>query len=260
MISLNLLSTYLDELLNFDPKLDPEKIDPFMTNGLLVKGREKIEKIGFAVSASAELFKQAKQKSCQAIIVHHSFNLPKTNNYDHIFQNRIAFLLKNDISLFGYHFLLDAHPKIGNNVSILKTIGCIPDKPYFHQGDPWGYSGFYKNPLLFGQIKKLLSPLISPRSVFYGFGPEKIRKVVAVSGKGAPSVSAMTDLINQNIDLYITGEVHEWNRELFRESRINFIAAGHYHSECFGIKALMETLKVDLPQITPVWLDLVNEV
>ena len=246
--------------MNFDSKLDVEKIDPYMTNGLMVKGREKIDKISFAVSASVEIFKLAKQKNCQAIIVHHSFNLPKNNNYDEIFQKRYAFLVKNEISLIGYHFLLDAHPQLGNNVSILKAIGANPDKPYLHRGNPWGYSGIFNKPIDFEEVKKIIKTNFSPRSIFYNFGPQKIRKVVSVSGNGAPIASDMTNLIKHNIDLFIAGESHEWNRELFREAGINFIAGGHYHTEMFGIKALMEKIKQDLLQVTPVWLDLENEV
>ena len=244
----------------FDPKLDVEKIDPYMTNGLMVKRSDQIENIGFAVSASVELFKLAKQKNCQALIVHHSFNLPKTNNYDYIFQERMSYLIKNDISLFGYHFLLDAHPEVGNNVSILKTIGAQPDKHFLHHGDPWGYTGKFPQSISLAEIKKSLKPHLSTRSVFYDFGKSEINKVVAISGKGAPISREMTDLVKNNVDLYITGEVHEWNRELFREAGINLIAGGHYHTECFGIKALMEKVKKDLTQITPVWLDLKNEV
>ena len=260
MILIEELIFYLDKLMNFDPRLDPVRIDPFMTNGLLIKGNGKIERIGFAVSASEKLFAIAKENNCQAVVVHHSFNLPKNNNFDSIFQNRIAFLIKNNISLFGYHFLLDAHPIIGNNVEILKTIAAVPDKPYFHHGEPWGYSGLMTKSVSLSQITEKLSDFISPRSVYYGFGPKEIKKVVAVSGKGAPLASDMTQLIKDKIDLYITGEAHEWNRELFREAGINFIAGGHYHTEMFGIKALLEKLKKDLPQVTPVWLELENEI
>ena len=259
-MKLNDFKNYLDELLFFSSQLDPHKIDPYMTNGLLVKGNEEVESIGFAVSASVEVFKLAKQNNCQAIIVHHSFNLPRNNNYDEIFQNRIGFLIKNNLSLFCYHFLLDAHPEIGNNVSILKTIGAKPEKPFIHHGDPWGYSGIFPNPAPLSEIKNRIKNMLSPRSVYYDFGPKQIKRVAAVSGKGAPLATSMTYLINDKVDLYITGEVHEWNRELFREAGINFIAGGHYHTEMFGIKALMEKIKKDFPQITPVWLDLPNEI
>ena len=260
MILFEELQEYLDNLMNFDPKLDPQIIDPYMTNGLLVKGTEKIEKIGFAVSASIEVFKQAKQNNCRVLIVHHTFPLPANNNFDEIFHKRYSYLVKNEISLFGYHFLLDAHPQIGNNVSILKTVGANPTTPYLHRGDPWGFKGKFVSPVKFSEIKNILTPHLSPRSIFYEFGTESIKNVVAVSGMGAPNSVDMNNLIKEKIGLFITGEVHEWNRELFREAGINFIAGGHYHTEMFGIKALMEKIKKDLPQISPVWLDLTNEV
>ena len=260
MILFEELLEYLDKLMNFDPKIDITKVDPYMTNGLLVKGSEKIDKIGFAVSASKKIFELARDNGCQAIIVHHSFNLPKTNNYDPIFQNRIALLIKNEISLYGFHFLLDAHPLIGNNAEILKTIGAIPNAPYLHRGNPWGYSGKLPKPVPFSEITEKLAKHLSPRSVYYGFGPKNITKIVAVSGMGSPDVESMKKLIHDKTDLFITGEVHEWNRELFREAGINFIAGGHYHTEMFGIKALMEKVKKDLPHVATLWLDLVNEV
>ena len=47
MISLADLSLYLNKLMFFDPKLDVEKVDPYMTNGLMIKGSDQIENIGF---------------------------------------------------------------------------------------------------------------------------------------------------------------------------------------------------------------------
>lgn len=61
MIQLSELQDYLDKLLYFDKSLDLSKIDPIMANGLQVKGREEIAKIGFGVSASLELFKIAQE-------------------------------------------------------------------------------------------------------------------------------------------------------------------------------------------------------
>src|SRR3989338_10612307 len=107
MIKLTELQQYLDNFLNFDRKLDITRIDHHMTNGLMVKGRSEVKKIGFGVSASMSLFEKSLNAKCDVVIVHHSFNLPSHNRYDELFQNRIGFLVKNEISLFGFHFLLD---------------------------------------------------------------------------------------------------------------------------------------------------------
>lgn len=260
MIKLHQLQTFLNSYLFFDKSIDIEKIEVHMADGLMVRGKEEVEKIGFGVSASLALFEKAKETKCDAVIVHHAFNLPPTNRYDYIFQTRISFLIKNDISLFGYHFLLDAHPEVGNNVEILKTIGAKPAKPFFHHGNPWGWIGEFESGEELSSIENKLKPFLSNRSIIYPFGNKEIKKVVAISGKGAPLASAMQGLIEEKINLYITGEVHEWNRELFREAKINFIAGGHYATEVFGVKALMEKVLDKFSEINTEWLDIYNEV
>jgi dinuclear metal center YbgI/SA1388 family protein len=259
MINLLKLQTYLNAVFRYPDKPIIE-IDPYMTNGLMVKGKEEIKRIGFGVSASLALFKKAKEADCDVIIVHHAFNLPPTPNYDFIFQNRIGYLIINDISLFGFHFLLDWHPEIGNNVQLLMKMGAVPEEPYMHKGNPWGWIGKMDGNATFTRCVSTLKKYISPKSVIYNFGPENIRRIVAISGNGAPNAFDMKNLIDKKIDLYVTGEAHEWNQELFREAKINFIAGGHYHTEVFGITALKEKIKSEFSSVETVWLDLPNDV
>lgn len=259
MITLKSLQQFLNSYLYFDPGLDVAAIDPHMTNGLMVRGREEVEKIGFGVSASLALFEKAHQAKCDALIVHHSFNLPSHNHYDSLFQDRIAYLIKNDISLFGYHFLLDAHPEVGNNTQILKVIGAKAIKSFEEDGVAWGWIGEFADSISLKNIAKKLAPYFSPRTVTYDFGPKTIKRVVALSGMGAPSSKDMEYLKDLKIDLFITGEVHEWNRELFHEAGIHFIAGGHYATEVFGVKALMEKVKNHFPDVEVEWIEVYND-
>jgi dinuclear metal center YbgI/SA1388 family protein len=259
LVSLIHVNNFLSNVLKYTGG-SVEKIDPYMTNGLMVKGKDEIAKIGFGVSASLELFKKAKREGCDAIITHHSFNIPTINGYDAIFHKRIEFLIKNEISLFGFHFLLDWHPVLGNNAQILQKLNTKPKNPYLLHGYPWGWVAELDTPKTPGEILEILKPFLSKtRTIMYDYGSKKIKKIVVVSGKGAPHAGDMKLLIDSGIDLYITGEVHEWNRELFREAGINFLAGGHYHTEVFGLKALMEEVKKNL-DIEVVWLSLTNDV
>lgn len=260
MITLTQLQVYLDGYLNFDNNLDIPKIDPFMTNGLMVRGKEEVRRIGFGVSASRALFEKAISTQCDTLIVHHSFNLPPFNRHDEIFQNRFGFLIKNELSLFGYHFLLDAHPEAGNNVEILKKIGAKPTAQFFHHGNPWGWIGEFKENSDLSTIEQKLKTYLSPRLLIYRSGTQSIKRIVAISGKGAPIASDIQYLLDEKIDLYITGEAHEWNRELFREAKINFIAGGHYATEKFGLNALKEKVKDHFPDVVVEWLEVANEV
>ena len=71
-------------------------------------------------------------------------------------------------------------------------------------------------------------------------GPEKVKKVAVVSG-GAHDM--LGQAIEAGADLFVTGSRDEYVLEQCREACINFIAMGHYNSEVYGIKALMEYIK-----------------
>lgn len=258
MIDLDKLNSTLTDIMLYDKNLNLTQIDTHMPNGLQVKGSDKIEKVGFGVSASLELFRLAVEKGCQALVVHHAINLPPSHCYDALFQNRMSFLTDNKISLFGYHFLLDSHPRIGHNTEIIKAIGGTPTKPYFSQGTPWGFEGKIDGTTL-KELVKTIQFRLSPKTMVYEFGPKIIKKVVAVSGSGAPYSGEMQYMIDNEIDLYITGENSEWIREIFRESKINFIAGGHYHTEKFGLLALEKTLK-DKLKVETEFIELENEI
>jgi putative NIF3 family GTP cyclohydrolase 1 type 2 len=83
--------------------------------------------------------------------------------------------------------------------------------------------------------------------------------MVVVSGGGAPGPSEMEWLIQHQVDLFITGEPHEWNRELFREAGISFVAAGHYFTERIGVQALGDELRGRF-DVEVKFLDLPNRV
>lgn len=258
MITLSSLNNFLSKLLKYDEKFNLTLVDPYMANGLVLKGEEKISKIGFGVSGSIELFKKAKESGCQALIVHHAFNYPPFVTYDQLFQNRYSFLVENNLSLFGYHFLLDSHPDIGHNVSIIKEIGGKVEKPFLHKGNPWGWFGKVNNAPL-TEIVGRLKPKLSPSMILYDFGPKNINRVVAISGRGTPLPPDIQYLLDNKIDLFITGEDSEWIREIFREVKINYLAGGHYHTERFGILALEKLIKEKLDVKTE-FIELVNNV
>lgn len=258
MITLSSLNSFLSKLLIYEKRFNLSLVDPYMANGLVYHGKEKINKIALAVSASLTVFEMAKKADAQALIVHHAFNFPLNVRYDQLFQNRYSFLVKNNLSLFGYHFLLDSHPTIGHNVSIIKEIGGEVEKPFLHKGNPWGWFGSLNNIPLIEIINKL-KPKLSPKMTLYNYGPKKINRVVASSGRGTPVPSDIQYLLDNKVDLFITGEDSEWIREIFREVKINYLAGGHYHTERFGILALEKLIKEKLDVKTE-FIELVNEV
>ena len=230
------------------------RIDLHMANGLQVRGREQVRTIVTGVSASLRFFQEAIAQGSDALIVHHSLNMPAGILFDRIFMQRLRYLWEHDLSLIGYHYLLDSHPEIGNNAQIIKTLGGHLLESYPAEG--WGWVGSIDGGADRDELLSRCTQLFSQQGVQYPFGPQRVQTMIAISGAGAPRPGEMEWLMQRGVDLLITGEAREWNRELFREAGISFVAAGHYHTERIGIQALSDVLRdrlgvevkfVDLP-------------
>ena len=228
--------------------------DPHMPNGLQVRGREEVKVLATGVSASQRLFEEAVARDADALLVHHGLNMPLGQLLDTIFTQRLRFLFQHDLSLIAYHYLLDSHPDVGHNALIIKGLGARPTEPYGEGG--WGWYGELERPLALDHLIQECQRLFGQVRASYPFGPAQVHRLVALSGKGAPGHAEMEGLIRDRVDLYLTGEPHEWNRELFREAGISFVAGGHYNTEKLGVLALgdmigerfdMEVEFIDLP-------------
>lgn len=236
----------LDDLMAFlgDYMGDTEaaaKIDKYMANGLQVRGRDEVRTIVTGVSASIRFFEEAVALGADALLVHHSINMPASILFDRIFSQRLRYLWDKNLSLIGYHYLLDSHPEIGNNAQIIKSLGGRLVEPYLPEG--WGWVGEIEGSADRDTLLHQCTDLFSQEGVQYPFGSNRVHRMVVVSGGGSPRPSDMEWLIQHQVDLFITGEPHEWNRELFREANISFVAAGHYFTERIGVQALGDVLR-----------------
>ena len=73
----------------------------------------------------------------------------------------------------------------------------------------------------------------------FDFGPPLIERVAIVSGAGGDFIAEARDA---NAQALITGEAPERAMADAREAGIDLLAAGHYATETFGVKALGEHL------------------
>jgi len=252
MVTVDDLMAFLGDLMG-----DAGDKDPYMPNGLQVRGREEVKVLATGVSASQRLFEEAVARKADALLVHHGMNMPPGMLLDTIFTQRVRFLLQHNLSLIAYHYLLDSHPEVGHNAQIIKGLGASPTEPYGEGG--WGWYGEFETPVALGHLEAECQRMFGQLRASYLFGPAEVRRVVALSGKGAPSPGDMEVLIREGVDLYITGEPHEWNRELFREAKISFIAGGHYNTEKLGVLALGDVIR-DRLDVEVEFLDLPNEI
>jgi putative NIF3 family GTP cyclohydrolase 1 type 2 len=116
-----------DEIVRFCQQyLKTEAFPDHCHNGLQVEGSASVTRILTGVSYSVRLVEVAIKQKASMVLVHHGIfgNAFGDNPAITGFQRaRLALLLKHDISLCGFHLPLDAHPKIGNNISLCRLLG-----------------------------------------------------------------------------------------------------------------------------------------
>jgi dinuclear metal center YbgI/SA1388 family protein len=227
-----------EDVLHFmDTYLDIAHIPDASHNGLQVEGAQRVGKIVFGVSASLELFRKAKDAGADMIVVHHGLLWGQEETLTGLFRERVAFLLKHNISLAGYHLPLDKHPVVGHNACLMRAIGAQRLQPFGeYHGNLIGFSGVVEQTDLPVLVKKLENFCQTQARVF-AFGSPKVESVGIVSG-GAYSM--LPQAISAKLDVFVTGALDEPVQEWCREGHINCVALGHYSSERAGVLALME--------------------
>ena len=238
------MATPLAEILaELDRLLEPARFSDYGPNGLQVPGRAEVERVATGVSASVELFELAVAERADLLIVHHGlFWGSGFGPIDMSMKRRLKLLFDADMSLAAYHLPLDAHPTLGNNALIAQGLDAERIEPFaLHQGEPIGCLAILPGEgipaeELAGRVRRLTNrePLV------FDSGPDRVRRVAIVSGAGS---DYLADAASAGADAFITGEPAERAMAQAREARMHFIAAGHYATETFGVRALGEHLR-----------------
>lgn len=247
---------HLSQLLHrLDELLLPKQFNDSALNGLQVEGREDIQKIGVAVTASKAVIERAIEESCDALIVHHGLlwkgDLQPIKS---CFAERLRLLLSHKISLIAYHLPLDGHPKIGNNWKTALDLGWKNLLPFgIINGQFLGVKGSLA-PITVKEFEKKLALYFGHKATTALFGKEKISSAAFLSG-GAHHW--LQEAIDAKVDAYVTGNFDEPAWWLAKEGRINFLAYGHNATEKTGPQAIKEFVQSTF-SVKTLFLDIEN--
>lgn len=235
---LNEIIQYFNSLL---PLEEVERSDASL-NGLQVgRSDSEVKKVAFAVDACMATFERAAEQGADLLCVHHGlfWGAPIPLTGDHY--RRIKYLFDNDLALYAAHLPLDMQMEVGNNAGIADAIGLTDRQPFGdYHGIKIGIKGSLPQPL---SIDEVLEKMGLDRSTALGlleFGKPKVQTVGIISGGADKEVS---QALKEELDLYITGELSHQVYHTCLEGGINLIAGGHYHTEIYGVKNLMERLR-----------------
>ena len=253
MTRLHSIISALDEL------LEPAAFGDLGPNGLQVPGPQDVQRVVTGVSAQRALVERAVEEGAQLVLVHHGLfwdfmpaGLTPT------LAERLRPLFKHDVALAAYHLPLDGHPELGNNAILAERLGCERHEPFgTYRGAAIGRAGTFPGDGvaaadLFARVREVTA---REPTVFDG-GPDRVRRIGIVSGSGA---DALNEAIDRGLDAFLTGEPREHVMADAREAGIHFIAAGHYATETFGVRALGDWLAQRFG-VEHVWVDIPNPV
>jgi dinuclear metal center YbgI/SA1388 family protein len=197
-----------------------------------------IQKIAFAVDASLETFKRCADCGAGMLFVHHGLFWGSPIRVAGGFRARLAFLLSHNIALYAAHLPLDQHPEVGNNAALADLLGIEHKEPFgLYKGRKIGFKGILKEPLSTEEAVRRISFMNRPPTAVHPFGKKENNVCAVVSGGAA--MEAM-QAIEENIDLYVTGEAAHSVYHLAMEAHLNMIAGGHYNTEVWGVRRMME--------------------
>jgi dinuclear metal center YbgI/SA1388 family protein len=208
-------------------------------NGLQVDNEGgEIQKIAFAVDACLESFKRAADAGAGLLFVHHGLFWEKPLALTSSHRERIKFLLDHNLALYACHLPLDQHPEVGNNAALAELLGIEDPGPFgMYHGKKIGYKGNLKKPLSVDEAAKRISFGANRPVGVYPFGKKENLSCAVISGGAAFEVF---QAIEEGVDLYVTGENSHSVYHHLLENGINMIAGGHYATEVWGVRSVME--------------------
>jgi dinuclear metal center YbgI/SA1388 family protein len=220
---------------HLDALLNPSAFDDYGPNGLQVPGNEQIRTVLTGVSASVALFERAVEHGADLVLVHHGLFWGATGPVDDRLKRRLKLLFDHDIALAAYHLPLDAHPAVGNNALLAGALGATELEPFAGIGIRGRLPGIAPEDLR-ARVREATG---GREPLAFLAGPDAVHSIGIVSGGAAKHLD---DAIAAGLDAFVTGEPREPAMNDAHEAGIHFLAAGHYATETFGVRALGERL------------------
>jgi putative NIF3 family GTP cyclohydrolase 1 type 2 len=147
---------------------------------------------------------------------------------------------------------LDAHPEVGNNALLAEAIGATEPEPFVGIGVRAKLPGIAPEDLR-ARVREATG---GREPLAFLAGPDPVTTIGIVSGGAAKHLD---DAIAAGLDAFVTGEPREPVMNDAREAKIHFLAAGHYATETFGVRALGDRLAAEFG-IRHVFADVPNPI
>ena len=237
------MSADRDDILAFlDHELEIGRFRDYGPIGLQVAGRADVGRVALAVSSTLEVFEAAEEYEADMLVVHHGlFWDGDSRVVDDLMRRRLETLFRAGITLAAYHLPLDAHHELGNNAQLARVLGVTVEDWFLEdRGAPIALHGRFHEALTPSALATRVQGETGRAPLVFPGGPDPIRTIGICSGGAARGIRAAAAL---GLDAWLTGEPSEDSRALAAELGVSLIAAGHYATETFGVRAVGRELE-----------------
>lgn len=215
--------------------LRPETFKDYGPNGLQVEGGARVRRIASGVTASLAFIDAAIADGADALLVHHGlFWRGHDGCLRGWLRERVARLIKHEVSLFAYHLPLDAHPELGNNAQLGLRLGLLADARFGEQ--ELGFIGPAPADLSSVAALAMAVQRALQRMPLVVAGDARPLKRVAWCTGGAQGYFEAA--VAAGADAFVTGEISEPQAHLARETGVAYLACGHHATERYGAPAV----------------------
>jgi dinuclear metal center YbgI/SA1388 family protein len=236
MTDLGTIARHLDGLLETQSIPDY----PGALNGVQLSNRSAISRIAASVDVSKRVIDSVIRAEANLLLVHHGMFWGGAQPITGAAYDRLRLLLDHDVAVYSSHLPLDAHPTLGNNVLLARTLGLEPNAGFARyrtidvgvRGDAdedttelWRRADAFARS--HGGIAR---STIIPAS-------HRTRRWAVCTGAGASSDSLL-EAQTLEIDTLIVGEGPHHTAVAADDIGLVVIYAGHYATETLGVRAL----------------------
>ncbi len=244
----------INEVIKYVENIAPVSLKENWDNvGLLIGDRNNsTEKIVFSMDLTNTAIDFAIENNAKMIITHHPIifkPLSKVNS-DTVRGEKIIKCIKNDISVYTAHTNFDSclngtSDAVFNALKLTnKKVACVVDEK-LNAG--LARIGEFSTSITFEDLLKSLKKIGFLNFKYLGnenYYSKKIKKVCILGGSF--DMQSLEVASKENCDVFITGDIGYHNLQECLDLNIIAIGLGHYNSEIFGLKRLMENLSKDL--------------
>ncbi|MDI9396907.1 MAG: Nif3-like dinuclear metal center hexameric protein [Candidatus Pacebacteria bacterium] len=213
---------------------------PGAKNGLQVSHNKPVKKLGWAVDADLESIRKAGKERVDFLIVHHGIFWGNSALDRKIRAKRIREAKRLGVAIYSSHLPLDAHPKLGNSIGLLRAIGLgdAKRKPFgVAMGRAIGWKvegGRWK----LRDLVNRMTRVTGRKALVLGARSKACRRIGIVTG----GFGDLDQVVKAGLDTLVTGEADYPTEVKAKELGINLILGGHRETEVFGVADLVRKL------------------